>query len=750
MLSPFPNGGAKGISPRRLKISKALELVAFLQRRNLPFVRLIGCEISDQTRVEAVIFQVEVELGQKKVHDIRETEAIAAAFDPEDKIVPEILTLREDFPSLPHQNIRPFVCPRSLCLDEEPYSEQKLLWSPLIFVERIREWLRLSARGQLHHEDQPLEQLLGSVEGTIILPHDYQTRFGQDKPAIVSFDFINNSAGKFVLRSRVENANDQSEKACVATAFRTLPIEHGVIDKQPENLHALHEFCQKTKFDLLGELGTRLRKWIEDKSAGNLLSARLALVAIFPKRRHADTSVEISDVWVFLTRDNLQKIAIALGVLAKQAGHIAPTINFGDQKNILNASLAEKIEILPLRPVYTLSPTLAALYSGFSAPITERIVAVGMGALGSQIFNNMIRTGFGEWVLIDKDILLPHNCARHALPGEFVGLNKTDALAFVANATIDGKAKVTSLPVDVFDPGDHKEDLTGAFANAKIIFDFSASVPVARHLALNFTTKARLASAFLNPLGTDLVVLLEDAAKKFPLTWLEMEYYRFLVNEPSLSGHLSANGARIRYARSCGDMSSIMNQNLLALHAAIGSQTLRKSIEQKFPSIAVFRADPNSFIVSKFIFEPARFRKKTVSDWTLYISELVSAKMKSLRKERLPNETGGILIGNFDRQRQIIYVIDALPSPKDSTERPYLYIRGVRGLRPNVERIKNMTLSSLDYVGEWHSHPPRCSPELSRTDRSALAKLAVEMSLGGLPALMMIIADGNRQEFYIR
>jgi len=121
-----------------------------------------------------------------------------------------------------------------------------------------------------------------------------------------------------------------------------------------------------------------------------------------------------------------------------------------------------------------------------------------------------------------------------------------------------------------------------------------------------------------------------------------------------------------------------------------------------------------------------------------------------MRKERLPNETGGVLVGHFDRQHRIIYVVDALGSPKDSTEWPALYIRGVRGLRAELERIGKVTLSNLEYVGEWHSHPARCAPSPSSTDQRALATLAAQMTGTGSPAVMLIVAERNRQGFFLR
>lgn len=52
------------------------------------------------------------------------------------------------------------------------------------------------------------------------------------------------------------------------------------------------------------------------------------------------------------------------------------------------------------------------------------------------------------------------------------------------------------------------------------------------------------------------------------------------------------------------------------------------------------------------------------------IREMVSSEtIQRLRTERLPNETSGILQEAFDVERQLIHVVDTIPSPVDSQKR---------------------------------------------------------------------------------
>lgn len=98
----------------------------------------------------------------------------------------------------------------------------------------------------------------------------------------------------------------------------------------------------------------------------------------------------------------------------------------------------------------------------------------------------------------------------------------------------------------------------------------------------------------------------------------------------------------------------------------------------------------------------------TLGGWTLCTDDAFLTKIRSLRRSKLPNETGGVLIGSFDLERRIIYLVDTIPSPPDSKEWPTLYIRGSSGLSREVKRIGERTAGMLQYIGEWHSHPRGC------------------------------------------
>ena len=55
-----------------------------------------------------------------------------------------------------------------------------------------------------------------------------------------------------------------------------------------------------------------------------------------------------------------------------------------------------------------------------------------------------------------------------------------------------------------------------------------------------------------------------------------------------------------------------------------------------------------------------------LNDWTIQLDKWLLEKLAILRQKRLPNETGGVLLGSFDTYRRICSIIDVISSPPDS------------------------------------------------------------------------------------
>ncbi len=78
-----------------------------------------------------------------------------------------------------------------------------------------------------------------------------------------------------------------------------------------------------------------------------------------------------------------------------------------------------------------------------------------------------------------------------------------------------------------------------------------------------------------------------------------------------------------------------------------------------------------------------------------------------------------------------------------------MYIRGRKGLRQAVKNLEEKTQGMLEYIGEWHSHPPNVRVAASDDDLQVFAWLTKLMQADGLPGLMMIIGDPGYTSCYV-
>src|SRR5690606_10700004 len=163
-------------------------------------------------------------------------------------------------------------------------------------------------------------------------------------------------------------------------------------------------------------------------------------------------------------------------------------------------------------------------------------------------------------------------------------------------------------------------------------------------------------------------------------------------------------------------------QDRLAIAGGIGARAIRRAAEAQEArnSLWRLRADLG---VDNLTVPVYRVQVADREGWQIRYDEGLAERMFSLRAERLPNETGGVLIGHRDMHRRILYIVDALAAPPDSGERPIFFQRGSQGLRAEIEDIGSKTAEALVYVGEWHSHPDGHGLDPSADDQKVLAWL---------------------------
>jgi proteasome lid subunit RPN8/RPN11 len=701
--------------------------------------QLVECRANGD--VEVVVFDVDVERPQHPVNDVHRVERIAARVSRADDSYPEALALRDDFPAVPHLNLRDEAKPRNLCLYDRPWDEVRPGWTGASFLDRVRWWLEQTARGELHADDQPLEPLMFSHGYDLVV----SSRFGLEdgpKTEFVRVVLVDGKHGRVLVGDSLGNLRRGGLPSAVIH-IDTPPKTHGVIQRTPGTIRELAALVDDAGFRLVPALREALRalpeKLTSDADLRRLVKPTFVLA--LPKTRNPGGPVEWTEVKGFLCLDHLEAVGVGVGAWAVEGSILGRLL--GDQSRFDGSDV--KVAVVNVQRQLTWER--AAQYSGRRHSDARKIVAVGVGALGSQVVMNLARSGFGRWSLVDDDSFVPHNAVRHALEGGFpLGRNKAECVALYMNSVADDEPIAEGIPSNFLRPGDHSARVNGALSEADLMLDMSASVPVARAMAER-EVAARSISVFLSPNGRDLVLLAEDQGRSIRLDDLEMMYYGETATRKDLREHLAPAEGRARYGASCRDVSVSISQAAVATCAGIAAGAVGQAVQRESASARVWRTDPETLAVCAVELDVHHFVKQVQHGWRVCVSRKLLDNVVAWRRDRLPNETGGILLGGIDHDRRCMHIVLALPSPPDSEEWPTMYIRGVRGLQRAREQIVEATAGNLDYLGEWHSHPPGSLTAPSGDDRTVFRWIDELAVADGRPPVMLIVGEADARVF---
>lgn len=709
---------------------RAAELVSYLRNpRNRVHAELLSTSM--QGDAEVVEFEVDVDLPQRPIFPINPIERIRVQF-PAGDAMPAVLVVRDDFPRVPHLVLGPNEFPRQLCIYERAWGDEKHNWSPRSFVERIRAWLRGTADGTLHPRDQPMEPILPHSAGSLVLP---SLAFDSARRAWVDRFYFTQTCEFLVAHRRRPPGADRPLVPVLFLQGST--GQHGIMHRVPATLADLESIMASMGQSLVGSIAQEISKVRTELVGAKGLP--LLLVLELPKCRDRDGNVELVERQAFIIGGRGADILNEEVVTVEKGGIWVPEKRLA----IEDPTRLKDQPLILLSVRYHLEPRFAAAMNGHSYTPVE-VVAIGAGAVGSQVANNLWRGGFGLWTVIDDDNFEPHNPARHLSGSHAVGANKAEALSIELAGVFADEAAPAWVAANYLQPALKAPDVAAAMRAAKLVIDFSASVPVERKLAGDQNTNARRASAFLNQRGDESIVLLEDVDRGVNLIWLEAEYMRAVAFDPRLAGHFDdVKRVAHRYGNGCRDISATVAQDAVAIHSGLMAAELRRATELPGATVSIHRWSREAGGVASVRLETAVPMTGSVQSWKILLHPVVVGELCLLRASKLPNETGGVLLGLVDRTHRYVAVVGFLPAPPDSEVWPTSFIRGSAGLAAQVEKISRRTLGNVGYVGEWHSHPAGHNATPSRDDAAAIEICSTDTRADGLPALMLIVADGE-------
>lgn len=666
-------------------------------------------------------------------------ERLALVFFSDPDIQPEVFSIRQDFPVTLHQNDIPPGGPASLCIYFEPWTSVIRTWTPQKHLRRILWWLEKTADGTLHRTDQPLEQLYFNSKWWLTLPHNFEER-ANDPDYVLSVEprkSRDNLRGIIASFVSVAEFNGVENQILSCLALQLDAVVHG-LERTPTSLGALDEQMRQRGISFAAILFDKIKIIAEKNGINKTKEEYTLLVFNIPIMRKEGGQPKKNILRGFIIHSGIGNLGIQAGILSEHKNKYWQTPIIG------NPPLLEgwrELGIEPIEIVHPFTRKLARLSSGIGAVGPTGILS-GVGALGSAIHNNWQRSGWGEWSLVDPDHIKPHNLARHNTYSMDIGSYKVDAVASLTRQLYPHHAPQKCIPKGANNFAETSE----LFEGSELIVDTTTTLDVPRDLAIN-NESPRVCSAFLTPSGQGSALLIEDTERIYRIDMLEAQYYRAIISRNWGKDHLEGHSGHFWAGAGCRDVSRVISNDNISLHASILANQIRLKSETDQAAIQVWNSDHHTGTVTTSSISPSRPIIQNAGDFRLVWDKVLRDKIRRWRRKKLPKETGGVLLGYLDLKQNSIYIVDAIPAPPDSEEDSGSFARGVIGLEKRVNTANKQTAEIVTYVGEWHSHPPGVSTKPSTLDTYLLAHLAIQMAEEGSPALMLIVGDSEENWF---
>lgn len=728
----------------QLKLPRARSLLAAVRDAgDFTLVQLLSHAVPGVPPVEVMVVDVECDgVPSRNPAGIQYRERLALCVPEEPGALVEVLALRKSFPILMHQNHGTRDGAASLCLYFEPTRTVMRTWTPQRFLRRIQWWLEQSAKGELHPADQPVEHLFFASKYELVLPWnlDALRAAAGVKMAVARGKTRPDGGGTFLLRP-AGNGGNQPAGSATLIELMLPPVVQGFVERDPSTLGGLADMLEHRGVQLLPRMIAALTEGVGNAGVpAELAESFVVIVVHIPLVRETGGAVQKVSRRAFLVLGDARELGVKTGAL-----YLLDKKYFAEiQGSVLARAPAIEWKRERIFPMSVLQfPDSAAARKQSSIHVEgPRAALVGAGSLGSAMLNLWIRAGWGQWSVIDKDHVKPHNLVRHMAFSQHVGELKCDVVSELCGAATEGAASVTAVRGDACDAG--VPAIKEALNSGSLVVDASAALEYPRQASFQ-DALPRHVTVFVTPAGNGAVLMFEDRARSMRLRTLEAQYYRAVIQQAWGERHLEGNLGTYWSGASCRDISVAMPYSRIAVHASTLAEQVMFRAQSDEACIRVWERDPETGGVSVHDVEPATEWRLDFGDLTVFYDDGLAAHLKALRLAALPNETGGVLLGYHDFNVGAIVLVDALPAPSDSHASPGSFERGTSGLVSAVQDASARTAGIVGYVGEWHSHPRGHSAKPSRDDLIQLAELSLGMHGDGLPALQLIVGENDIQ-----
>ena len=711
---------------------------AIVRHRDYSLVSLFASRQDGIVADEVLVVDVECHgVPSRNPYGIHFRERLALSVPADRKQLVTVLALRRGFPTLIHQNQAPIDGPANLCLYFEPPPSVLRTWTPQKFLRRIQWWLEQSAKGTLHAADQPVEHLFFASPFELVLPWNFdQLRQRPGQQFVIRRGGPRPDRGETYFVVPV-GAGETDERAATAIELLLPPIVQGQIERDPATLGELANLLAARGADLLAALDQAVQQRVDHRGACEPVDAFSVILLHVPVARAPGAEPERVTRRAFLLHKGPLRLGELTGALFQFEGKFFREAGLGQRPS----GAWQSEPILPMEVLRFNDTSAARMQSGLAHPGPVGVL-VGAGSLGGAIADLWGRSGWGQWTVIDKDHVKPHNVVRHVAYAQHVGQPKAHVVAQLHDAVAGGASRVVAICADASNLSN--DEVRQALTSSTLVVDASTTLEYPR-LASTLDELPRQISVFITPNGNGAVMLAEDARRSIRLRTLEAQYYRALIEEPWGENHLEGNLGTFWSGASCRDISVVLPYSRVVAHAGLLAEQVQHAATREAAMVRVWSRDPGSGAVAMNEVLVSDERAVAIGNLSVFIDAGLEDKLRSLRKLGLPEETGGVLLGYHDFNVNALVLVDALPAPADSDRSTAFFERGVQGLTAAVNEATRRTAGVVGYVGEWHSHPEGFSSAPSGPDLYQLVYLALGMADDGLPAVSVIVSEDDVQ-----
>lgn len=430
----------------------------------------------------------------------------------------------------------------------------------------------------------------------------------------------------------------------------------------------------------------------------------------------------------FTAWDGVDRIVVSLLILRPRPVSHAPAGH--PYRDIVTVQVERGGRVASLMTTSPLDRESLRRFNGVLAEL-PRSLLVGAGALGSKLGTHLVRTTGVDLDIVDHDVFVDHNLARHDLRRIHVGLNKAEGLSDELTRLLPsfmGRGHAMTLQQAIWqhriDPGDYG-----------LTIDMSA-LPRMPDVLAHFEDLPRVFSGFSIMGGRCAVATLEGPERNPRSDDLNAAVLAMAASNPIIDEWIRFDEAteRIGYG-GCAQASTVVADDDISLHAARLAKILRESIHEEESGL-IWILDGEG---QANRFELGETEVHEEQGWSIRVTSTVRETVLQALEVNRPNEVAGYLHGLRDVVRKHLIVSHASVEP--------LIVQSSVGVEIDTSKYEDRFGGALEYLGSWHTHP-QGGHQPSETDEGTAARMAGLRELSR--PLVFVIAEPKALTAHVR